>query len=270
MRRTAAALCAAALLATGACAADDPESIVDKEVLRIGVPDDYPLLGAPDENGDLVGFEIDVAEHLAAELGAEPRWVPVANEDREAFLQAGKVDMVVAAYSITADRKQEIDFAGPYVLESFNVMVREDDDSIATLGDLEGKTVCDSRYSNVVLRIEGEHGVQVDTYEVRSFADCLDILAEGGIDAIATDEFVLAGLKFSRSDLRLKILDIRFSNERIGIGLRSGDTAGCEALNRAITEMYTDGTMARTLQEWFASEGLDVADPPIPQFEGCE
>ncbi|MFB9662757.1 substrate-binding periplasmic protein [Glycomyces mayteni] len=270
MRRTASVLCAAALLATGACATDGTESIVDKDVVRIGVPDDYELLSAPGEDGDLAGFEIDVAERLAAELGAEPQWVPVANRDREQALQDGRVDMVVAAYSITAERKQLIDFAGPYVLESFNVMVRAGDDSITTLQDLEGKTVCDSTGSNVIARIRDEHGVQVDTYEVDSYPECLDVLARSEADALATDEFILAGLKHSRPDLDLEILDIRFSNERIGIGLRPGDTAGCEALNRAIAEMYTDGSMALILQEWFAAEGLDVADPPIPQFEGCE
>ncbi len=263
-----AALCAAVLLAAGACATDDADSIVDKDILVIGVPEDYPLLSARDENGELAGFEKDVAEYIAAELGAEPEWQPIANAQRESHLREGRVDMVVAAYSITADRKQEIDFAGPYVLESFNVMVRAGDDSITTLQDLEGKTICDSQGSNVISRIEGEHGVQVETYEVGSYAACLDPLADGTADAIATDEFILAGLKHGRDDF--EILDIRFSSERIGIGLQPGDTAGCEAVNRAITEMYTDDTMQTLLQRWFAPAGLDVADPPIPQFEGCE
>lgn len=271
MRTLAAVLACIAVTATGtACGADDDESILDKEKLRIGVPEDYPLISEPDENGDYVGFDIQVAEYIAEYLGAEAEFVPIDAAQRITYLQEERVDLVLAAFSITPDRKQQIDFAGPYVLESFNVMVRGDDDSIATLADLEGKSMCETRGSNVYRRIGIEHGINVTPFEVDSYPDCLDSLAGGEVDAIATDEFILAGLAHSRPELGLEILDIRFSNERIGVGMQTGDTAGCEAVNRAITEMYATGTMERLLKEWFGHVGLDVANPPIPQYEGCE
>ncbi|SDC99441.1 substrate-binding periplasmic protein [Glycomyces harbinensis] len=263
------AACAAMAAALTSCAADEDESILDKDVLHIGVFRDYPLISEADANGTYDGFDVQVARHIADDLGIEAEFVPLDADDRITFLQTGEVDLVFAAFSITPDRKQQIDFAGPYVLESFNLLVRGADESITALADLEGKTICEATGANVFERIKVEHGVNVEREEVDTYSTCLDGLAAGEFDAVATDEFILAGLLDSRPELGLEILDIRFSSERIGIGMQPGDTAGCEALNRAITEMYNTGTMERYLQEWFGQAGLDVANPPIPQFEGC-
>lgn len=264
------AACVAAAAAGTACGADDTESILDKDTLRIGVPEDYPLLSQADENGDYDGFEVQVAEYVADHIGAEAvEFVPVDVDERITYLQEDEVDLVFAAFSITPDRKQVVDFAGPYILTAFNLMVRSDEHAIASLADLEGRTICETEGSNVFERISVEHGVDVRTVAVDAYPECLDGLAAGTVDALATDEFILAGLLESRPELHLKILDVRFSRERVGVGMQPGDTAGCEAVNRAITEMYHSGTMERLLVEWFGEAGLDVANPPIPQFEGC-
>lgn len=269
MRVWLAAVCAAAITASGGCVPDRPESVADKDVIRVGIRTDLPLL-SQDVEGGYEGFEIDVAEYIADHLGAEVEWVPLTSAERESHLVDGVVDVTIAAYSITQSRKQRVAFAGPYVLGYFNILVRSGEDSIGDVDDLAGRRVCAVKGSNVIDRMRDEYGVAVDEHAADGYDECMDALADGEIDAITTDEFILAGLRDSRPDLDLTILDARYSQERIGVGIRKDDTAGCEEINRAITQMYTDGTVHRLLERWFGSAGLDVDDPPIPQYEGCE
>jgi glutamate transport system substrate-binding protein len=93
------------------------------------------------------------------------------------------------------------------------------------------------------------------------------MLLDGKIDAISTDDVILAGFA-ARTGTAVRILNAPFSYERNGIGLRKGDLSGCEAVNRAISQMYLDGTAAALLQKWFGKAGLQL-DTHVPQFEGC-
>lgn len=269
LRPLIALICVAVLAAAAACTAGEEESILDKDVLRIGVRYNLPLVGEQTEDGGYRGFDIDVAEYIAAELGAEVEFVKVDLPQRREYLLEDRIDLAVAIYSITQERKQHIDFAGPYVVEPFDVLALEGfpaDD----LGDLTGRTFCEVEGSNAIERIQDELGLDAEVMVVADYQECLDALVAGEADVVATDQFGLAGLAYSNPDLGLEILNIPFSRERIGVGMQPGDTAGCEAINRAITKMYDDGVAAELLAKWFAPAGIDVSEPQIPQFEGCE
>ncbi|MFC4336080.1 transporter substrate-binding domain-containing protein [Salininema proteolyticum] len=257
---------AALILLLSACAAPE-ESALDSDVLTIGIRVDLPLVG--EDAGDGVeGFEVDVAVAVAEYLGKDYEFVPVDLTERRTFLLQGKVDMSVATYSITPDRKQEVLFAGPYAIEYFDILVRAGDDSISSVSDLEGKTVCGTKGSSVFQRIRAEQRVPVTTIEVDEAPECMDYLADGRADALTTDIFILTGLR-STADFPVRIVGAPYSEERVGIGLRRDDVAACEEINRAITHLYTSGRMEEMLLRWFGRTGLDVEDMPVPQFEGC-
>jgi glutamate transport system substrate-binding protein len=115
-------------------------SIVDKakndKALNIGVKPDQPGLGLQDSSGQYSGFDIDVARYIANELGATKiNFVPTLSANREAFLQQGKVDMVVATYSVTAERQKVVSFARPYYVAHQDILVRANDDSIKQADD---------------------------------------------------------------------------------------------------------------------------------------
>jgi glutamate transport system substrate-binding protein len=134
--------------------------------------------------------------------------------------------------------------------------------------DLAGKAICAVEGSNAAERVVAERGVAARLVPAPDYAACTALLRDGEIDAITTNDVILAGLAAREDGLRL--VNARFNEQRTGVGMRKGDVAGCEAVNRAITDMYQDGTAARLLHKWFDGTGLDLGSVHVPRFEGCE
>ena len=266
--------CAAALalaLLAAACSAGGPPSIVGKQSLRIGVKADQPGLGLRSPDGRFEGFDIDVARYVAAKLGVQPdhiTFVPVTSATREKVLENGSVDMVIATYSITPERATLITFAGPYYVAHQDTMVRTGETAIRTVHDLKGKRLCAATGSHSWQRVTQQLGIAAAPVPAPSYSACVAKLLAGQVDAVSTDDLILAGFA-SRAGPAVRILNAPFSDERYGIGLRKGDLSGCEAINRAISEMYVDGTAARLLRKWFGQTRLQL-DRYVPQFEGCD
>ncbi|RRR96825.1 transporter substrate-binding domain-containing protein [Glycomyces terrestris] len=270
MRRTAPLLAAALALplAAAGCTADD-QSILDADVLRIAIQTDQPLIGWENEDGEYEGYDVDTARYIADHLGKEIEWVPVLTADRETVLLEDRADLTIASFSITQERKRDIDFAGPYAIAHQDLLVRAGDTEIASIADITGRRLCSTRGSNVSERINLEHGVSSVPVLAEDAIQCLEMLIDGRVDVIATDDRILAGLAW-QSNGAARLVGAGYSEERLGIGMQPGDTAGCEAINRAITAMYADGTAELLMQQWFAPAGMDLSSIPIPQYEGCE
>lgn len=267
-RRVFAACLPLLALALTACGAEE-ESLLDRDTLRVGVQSDQPLVAYADGDGELEGFDIDAAAYIAEYLGKDVEWVPITTAEREQVLLDGEADLVIASFSITQERKQRIDFAGPYAIAHQDLLVRADETAIDSIDDIEDRRLCVTEGSNVDERILVEHGVQAVPTSARDATDCLAMLVEGDVDVVATDDRILAGLAW-QSDGGAKLVGAVYSEERLGVGLQPGDTAGCEAVNRAITAMHADGTAELLMRQWFAQTGMDVEAIPTPQFEGCE
>ena len=268
--RAAAAVVLALGLGTAACSAGGPPSIVGKQTLRIGVKADEPGLGLRLADGRFTGFDVDVATYVAGKLGVPPgriTFVPVTSATREKVLENGSVDMVVATYSITPERETLVTFAGPYYVAHQDTMVRADETAIRTVHDLKGKRLCAAAGSNSWKRVTRELGIAAKLVPAPSYSACVAMLLAGKVDAVSTDDLILAGFA-ARAGRAVRILNAPFSDEPYGIGLRKGDLSGCEAINRAISQMYLDGTAARLLRKWFGHTKLQL-DPYVPQFEGC-
>ncbi|MFD0774433.1 glutamate ABC transporter substrate-binding protein [Streptomonospora algeriensis] len=273
LRRLVTAAAAALVLASsGACtdAVGRPASITDATQLRIGVKTDQPGLGARTEDGTFEGFDVDVALYIAEQLGVDRAGVEftgVTAEEREQVLVRGEVDLVLATYSITQLRKTVVAFGGPYYVAHQDILVRAGDTSVAGVADLEGKRVCQGTGSRSAHRIIRERGIAAERVERPTYSDCIDLLAEGGVDAVSTDDLVLAGY-LDTAPSSFHLVNAPFTNEKYGVGVAEEDVGGCEAVNRAITRMYQDGTAAWLLRKWFGDSGLDT-NTSVPQFEGC-
>ncbi|MUL41675.1 glutamate ABC transporter substrate-binding protein [Streptomonospora sp. PA3] len=272
LRRVALAAGAALVLAgSGACTeAVGRPSIADATRLVIGVKADQPGLGLRTEDGDFAGFDVDVALYIAEELGV-PRsgveFVGVTSQEREDVLIDGDVDLVLATYSITQLRKTVVAFGGPYYVARQDILVRAGDTTVRSVADLEGKLLCQGAGSNSANRVIEERGVDAVRIERPSYSDCIDLLAEGEVDAVSTDDLILAGYLEAAPE-SFHLVNAPFTSEKYGVGIAKEDIAGCEAVNRAITRMYQDGTAAWLLRKWFGDSGLDV-NTSVPQFEGC-
>ncbi|GII60670.1 glutamate-binding protein [Sphaerisporangium krabiense] len=262
-RAAAVALAVAAVLPLAAsCAAGT--SVLDKDTLVIGVKPDQPGLGVKVSPGKYRGFDIDVATYVARKLGKPVRFVDALSSQRERLLMDGAVDLIFASYSITPERKTKVAFGGPYYVAHQDTLVRTGQAGIDNVRDLRNRKLCQVTGSNSWKRVKEERKIPVVLVPSVSYSACVSDLRTGKVDAISTDDLILAGFATPGTT----IVNAPFSDERYGVGIRSGDVDGCEAVNKAITEMYQDGTAKRLLERWFARSGLALTFT-VPQFEGC-
>ncbi|MBD3757173.1 MAG: glutamate ABC transporter substrate-binding protein [Microbacterium sp.] len=209
------------------------EKMTGADKVVIGVKNDQPGLGYEDAaTGTRSGFDIDIARWIAASLGfdedkIEYQTIPSAN--REQAIVNGDIDYYVGTYSITDKRKEQIDFAGPYFITGQGLLVAKDNTDINGPDDLAGKIVCSVTGSTPLQRIRDEYNPG-DTVEYDTYSQCVEQLKAGSVDAITTDEAILAGYVAQEPDA-LKIAGEPFSEERYGVGLPKGDTGLKDHIN---------------------------------------
>jgi glutamate transport system substrate-binding protein len=238
--------------------------------LKIGIKFDQPGLGFKD--GDTyTGFDVDIATAVAEKLGYSAdqiTWVESPSAQRESLLQTGQVDMIFATYSITDARKETVAFAGPYFVAGQDLLVAADDDSISGPEDLEGKNLCSVTGSTSAQRIKDEHATGVNLLEQPSYAECVTALTSGAVDAVTTDDIILAGLASQpANEGKVKVVGNPFSEENYGVGLPQDNTT-CEDVNTAITELIEDGTWQEILDANVGVSGYEANEelnPPTVQ-----
>ncbi|MFD0903204.1 transporter substrate-binding domain-containing protein [Actinomadura sediminis] len=260
---------AAALAVAPLVYGGEPESVTGRDELVIGVDDGLPGLSARTGDGTLEGFEIDVATYVAGRLGVAPADVtfrPIRSDGPEDALRDGTIDMAVTTRPVTAERRDRVTFAGPYYLAHQDILVRQGDRSIETVRDLRGKRVCKVPGSGSWEVVAGEREVAAAPVPMASYGDCAEALAAGRVDAVTTDDLVLAGLATAVPGTT--VVNASFTDVKYGIALRKGDREGCLAVNRVLTGMYQNGAAATMLDQWFGTSGLDLP-ATVPQFEGC-
>ena len=262
-RRALAALAAVACtMSLAACGADESGKI------RIGIKFDQPGLGFK-KSGTYVGFDVDVAKYVAQKLGYsedEIVWKEAPSKQREAMLQNGDVDMILATYSITDERKNAVSFAGPYFVAGQDLLVRKDDHSINGPEDLNGKRLCSVTGSTSAATVKEKFASEVQLMEQPGYAECATALFSGIVDAVTTDDIILAGLA-SASRGKLRVVGKPFTQEYYGVGIKKGDTALAKKINAAITEMIKDGSWERAIAD--NTEGTSYTpnaeyNPPKP------
>jgi glutamate transport system substrate-binding protein len=244
-------------------------SVVGADSLVIGVAQNQPGLGFR-SGGVFRGFDVDVATYVAGRLGVAAKNItfkPIVSGQREGFLQKGQVDLVVSSYSITADRKTKVLFAGPYYVAHQDILVPRSDTAVKNVRDLAGRRLCAVSGSVSWKRVTEQRQVPARPVPASSYGDCLTKLTGGQVDAISTDDLILAGFA-AQAGPAVRFVNAPFSDERYGIGIGKQDVSGCEDINKAVTEMYQDGTAGRLLTKWFGKTGLHLTDT-VPQFEGC-
>lgn len=254
-------------LSVGACGNggdDTGSSVVDRaekdKKLVIGVKADQPGLGLRTPDGTFTGFDIDVAKYVAKELGVDEKDITfkeAVSANREAFLQQGQVDMVVATYSINDARKQKVSFAGPYLVAGQDLLVREGNKGITGPESLNGKKLCSVAGSTSAQLIKDKYAKDVQLQEERTYSACVDRVLSGQLDAVTTDNSILYGYAAQHPG-KLKVLDSPFSEENYGIGLKKDDKKGREAVNDALAKMMSDGSWKVALKANLSASGFTV------------
>jgi glutamate transport system substrate-binding protein len=273
------AAAAALALALTACGGDDETTaevesdtnfasgttmakLADKGSITIGTKFDQPLFGLRGPSGEPEGFDVEIGKIIAAKLGIEPdkiKWTETVSANREPFIQDGKVDIVVATYTINDERKQVVDFAGPYFIAGQTILVKKDNNEIKGPDDLAGKKVCSVEGSTPAANIEENYpDAQLELTD--AYSNCLEPLRNDQVDAITTDNVILAGFVDQNPD-EFKLVGEPFTEEPYGIGLKKGDDKFRAFINDVLEESYDDGSWEKAW-EATAGEVLETPEPP--------
>lgn len=241
------------------------QRIVTEQSVKIGIKYDQPLFGYVDGEGAPQGFDVEVARIIASELGVEEDgidWVQAPSSKREDLLVDGDVDFVVATYSISDLRKEEVDFAGPYYVAGQSLLTRTDDATIASVDDLANKKVCSVEGSTAARTLKGL-APEADLVLYADYSDCLAPLRDKRVDVVTTDNVILAGYA-AESDGEFRLVGGPFTSEPYGIGVPKGDTELRGWLNDVLDEAVEDG---RWLEAWEETAGEVLPEPQRPYLD---
>ncbi|MFE5757920.1 glutamate ABC transporter substrate-binding protein [Streptomyces massasporeus] len=224
------------------------------KTIKIGIKYDQPGLGLKEPDGSFSGFDVDVATYVAKELGYKPdqiEWVETKSADRENALSRGDVKMIAATYSITDERKQKVDFAGPYLLAHQDLLVKSDSD-IKEGTDLNGKKLCSVTGSTSAQNVKKEIAPKAQLQELGGYSECIAGLQSGALDAVTTDDAILAGFAAQEQYKgQFKLTGLKLSNENYGIGVKKGDTETLNKINDALEKMVSDGAWKKAVEDNF-------------------
>lgn len=234
------------------------------DTIVIGTKFDQPGLGMKNPDGTMSGFDVDVATYVAGELGYKPdkiEWKESPSAQRENLIQNGQVTFIAATYSITDARKEKVAFAGPYLLTGQSLLVRSDNNDITGAASLaNNKILCSVSGSTPAQKIKDEYpAVQLQQYD--TYSACIEALKNGAVDAVTTDEVILAGYA-AQSPGAFKIVGKPFSEERYGIGLKKDDTELRTKINDALKKMEDSGAWKAAFDKNLGPAGITAPAPP--------
>jgi glutamate transport system substrate-binding protein len=235
--------------------------------LSIGIAFDQPGLGLKTGNS-YTGFDVDTAVYIAAALGV-PRqnitWKEANSSQRQELLQTGQADLIVSTFSITPERQQQIDFAGPYFIAHQDLLVRRNDTEITGPDTLDGKNLCSVPGTTSAAYVTSHYLGNIKLIERPRFSDCVTALANSEVDAVTTDDVILAGFAAEpQYQGKLKVVGKGFSDEVYGIGIKKGDTALVDKVNAALKEYINDGSWKKSLDINVRPSGYSIPNPPTP------
>ncbi|MFJ2733535.1 glutamate ABC transporter substrate-binding protein [Streptomyces sp. NPDC087317] len=235
--------------------------------VKVGIKFDQPGLALKQPDGSFSGFDVDVATYVAKELGYKPaqiEWVETKSAERENALARGDVKFIVATYSINDERKQKVDFAGPYLLAHQDLLVKADS-KISKGTDLNGKKLCSVAGSTSAQNVQKSIAPDAALKENAGYSECIAALQSGAVDAVTTDDSILAG--FASQDNykgQFKLAGLKLSNENYGIGVKKGDTATVDKINSALEKMVSDGSWDAAVKKNFGP--ADYKNEPAPKI----
>lgn len=270
MTKTVAVLAGALVVALGlsACSSSTAPSGDTGGTVAIGIKFDQPGLGLK-EGDSYSGFDVEVAKYVAKDLGYTTiDFKETPSAQRETMLQSDQVKMIFATYSITDDRKKKVSFAGPYFVAGQDLLVAADNTDITGPDSLNGKKLCSVVGSTSASKVKEKFAGQVQLKEYDTYSKCVEALASGAIDAVTTDNVILAGFAAQPQYAgKFKVVGKPFSVERYGVGIKMGDTALCTKINSALEKMVSDGSWQKALDDTVGKSGFkpDTAvNPPTP------
>ncbi len=246
-------------------------AIKKKGKIVIGVKQNVPLIGLKNPvTGELQGFDIEIGKLIAKGIFGTDKgkiqWEDASvSANRIPFITDNKVDLILATFSITEARKQQVDFAGPYYVAGQDILAYKVElANIKSVDDLANRTVC-AQSASTSLALLKTKVPKASFLELPGVAECVAALKDGRVDAVSTDDTLLAG--FAEKFPAFGLVGKQFSVENYGIGLKKGDTAFRNYLNDIIESSFKDGSWKKAVQTTIGSGGIAVpATPKVDRY----
>ncbi|HET6562993.1 MAG TPA: amino acid ABC transporter substrate-binding protein [Marmoricola sp.] len=231
------------------------QSIQDEGVITVGTEGTYPPFTFHEGgSGDLTGYDVEVTEAVAEELGVDVQFEETQWDAIFAGLEAGRFDVVANQVSINADRKEDYDFSTPYTFSKGVIVVLEGNDEISSFEDLDGKTTAQSLTSNW-FELAKDNGADVEAVE--GWAQAVELLRQGRVDATVNDELTFFDYESTEGgDTGLEIAARTDDAARNAFAFRKGSDDLVKAVDDALAKLREDGTLAEISQKYF---GTDVS-----------
>jgi len=231
------------------------DEVKERGVLRAGVKNDAPHLGVIDDKGQYSGFEIDLLNDLARRLGVKVEYTPVKASNRVQLLQQKRIDIIFATVSHYRSRDKVVDFSVSYLYTPQTLLVRKDS-GIKSVADLAGKRVGADAGAGSVKKIPlVQPKATIQTFQ--GWPEAFFALERGTVDAVATDNIILAGLRAGSPDPGKYVLvgpDGIYSGGYYAIALRENDSKSRDALNFMLQDQWVDGTWQKAFDKWLGKD----------------
>ncbi|MDT5096075.1 MAG: polar amino acid transport system substrate-binding protein [Mycobacterium sp.] len=240
-------------------------SIRQRGTLLVGLDIGSNLLSYRDPiSGDLTGFDVDIAGEIARDIFGTPSKVEyriLSSSERIQALQQNKVDVVVKTMTITCERRKDVAFSTVYLVANQKILAPTDS-AIAGPSDLSGKRVCAASGTTSIDRLSRINPPPI-IVSVVTWADCLVALQQRQVDAVSTDDSILAGLE--SQDPYLHIVGPNLEEEPYGIGINLQNTGLVRFVNGTLERIRRDGTWYALYRKWLNVLGSN-ASPPTARY----
>jgi aspartate/glutamate/glutamine transport system substrate-binding protein len=233
-------------------AAGSVEAIKARGTLKVGVKVDIPKFGYKDpKTNEITGFEIDIARAIAKKITGDAGKVDlqaVTAKTRGPLLDNGEIDLVIATFTITEERKQSYNFSDPYFVDGVGLLVKKSA-GISSLKDLNGKNigVAQSATTKQAIQKEAEKlGIKVNFLEFGTYPEIKSALDAGRVDCFSVDGSILSGYV----DDSTAILSDRFSPQNYGVASKKSNEELAAFVNTTIAEMKKSGEIDKLIEKW--------------------
>jgi glutamate transport system substrate-binding protein len=230
-----------------------------KGEMTIGVKFDVPPFGVKNpQTGEVEGFDIEMGKAVAAKLGVKPKFIEAISDNRIPFLEDGTADLILSTMTINEERVGQISFSDPYFIARGRVLV-PGDSTITGVADLAGKNVCTALGSTYEANLK-KQAPEAKLKLVDSYSECLELVQNGAVDAVSTDDVILTGMIIQ--DDTLKLVGDQLTQEPYGAGIKKDDAQMVDFVNGVFKGLKDDGTWAKLHQQWIGKYTGEKGEVP--------
>ncbi len=242
---------AASSASTAAAADDSLQKVKDAGELRIGLEGDWQPFSYHDENDNLVGYDVEVAQNVARRLGVKADITEGAWDGLLTGLSTGVYDVVVNGVDVTEEREKTFDFSDPYAYDHIDLVVRKDNDTIKTFEDLKGSTTANSTGSTYAQMGE-DYGAKVSN--VPTLAETMTLVLNGTVQATINADTSVQDYLNTTGETDLKVVDQADDVTEYAIPMKKGSDTLRKAVNDALQDMRDDGTLKSLSEKYFGAD----------------